>query len=53
MDTLIFCDKCKIEEMIDLGDAEDWTCPKCNGPECPKRESWADSMESTILGKKR
>jgi NAD-dependent SIR2 family protein deacetylase len=30
---MIFCHECKVEEMIDFSDAEDWRCPKCNQPE--------------------
>lgn len=33
MDTMIFCKKCGVEEMIDFADAEDWKCPICNQPE--------------------
>jgi hypothetical protein len=40
MDVMIFCHGCKVEEMIDFGDAEDWKCPKCNQPERLNPETW-------------
>lgn len=33
MDRMIFCNKCKVEEMVDDYYSDEWKCPKCNQPE--------------------
>lgn len=48
MDTMIFCHVCNVEEMIDLGDAEDWRCPKCGMPEISQKcNERAENSEPT------
>ena len=51
MDTMIFCHECKVQEMIDFAEAEDWRCPKCNQPERLNPETQLDKEKDDEMGK--
>lgn len=48
MDTMVFCHKCMVDEMIDFGDLEDWRCPKCNQGEGMMKEDQIERLLTTM-----